>query len=555
MSFFSRLFKIFSVKNEPAEILKSPEPRRREPVMAEQTEITPDSVNAYFSAAAKRAEDEATYYMLSSLNCVSVKIVRKPNDRETVFTFETENPQENIEMLQEQLALGLSLKYGENLNPRVVLIGKIPVPPKIDKAPAIDSYEIKPITLKPANPARMSLPQTAPPPVAPPRLKTTKLSYEEDDVSDLPQTPVSTAAQDRVISEIDTLSSGYGGYNRITESLTRGFEGLPSSQAPNTQISEKPAPAPVYTPETVKIETPKPVISPEPQTASQSNLANAQKKESFPKTKIKGFKAVIAVASGKGGVGKSSIALGLARAFVKRGISTALLDTDLHGPSAENMSGEHERVRLNLDKTIPAVERHGLQIASVGFTTEPGSAVVLRGPMVSGVIKQLIDKTSWKNNPEVLIIDTPPGTGDAHLTLFRDMQIDGVYMVSTAHRAAISDTKRSISFIKRLETPIFGIIDNMNGFSCDECGKEHFVFKNQAVRKLANEEDIHYFGALPISEDAMIASQNGTPISDCGDEEFRIFFDRLVNDCLSKTDIQENKTQAAERKVGAFEIA
>ena len=428
MNMIRRLFKHFfkPVAGAAEKKVKTPSiTAGQEPVAFR---LTPEEVNEYLKSAAAKAEDEVTQVTLSSLTCVAVKTVRKAVGSETVFTLETVAPFDNIEELQTQLSYGLALKYGKEINPRVILTAhrqKSPSPAAASggekqKTPIVTTAGSKPSMSKPS------------------------LAYED------------------------------------------------------AETTEK---------------------------SGKASSEGAQSK--FTKTKPENIKKIIAVASGKGGVGKSAIALGLARALVKKGFQTGLLDADIYGPSVENMSGAHERVKLTDNKLIPTVARHDIQIASVGFTTDPGSPVVLRGPMMSALIKQLITKTEW-GALDYLVIDTPPGAGDAYLTLFRDLEIAGVVVVSTAQKAAISDTKRCISFIKRLETPIIGAVENMSGFECSDCGKAHFIFGKGKVKALAEEEEIAYLGALPMSSALSEAAERGVPASDCGDEEAEAFFNALV---------------------------
>jgi Mrp family chromosome partitioning ATPase len=207
----------------------------------------------------------------------------------------------------------------------------------------------------------------------------------------------------------------------------------------------------------------------------------------------------IVVLSGKGGVGKSTVAVNLATALALNGQRVGLLDVDIHGPSVPTMLGlENETLKGGPDGLFP-VEFGGLKIMSLGFLLQnPDDAVIWRGPMKMGVIKQFLTDVHW-GDLDYLIVDAPPGTGDEPLSLCQLIQpLDGAIVVTTPQKVAAVDVRKSISFCKRLDVPVLGVIENMSGFSCPKCGEVTQILPSGGGKKIATDMNVPYLGAIPI---------------------------------------------------------
>lgn len=226
-------------------------------------------------------------------------------------------------------------------------------------------------------------------------------------------------------------------------------------------------------------------------------------------SELRGVKNVIAVASGKGGVGKSTIAANLAVAFAARGLKTGLLDADIYGPSLPTLFGLSGKPEIRDGKIIP-VEKFGVRSMSIGLLVDQDQALAWRGPLVMGALRQLIADVDW-GNLDVLVIDTPPGTGDAHLSLAQSKRLSGAVIVSTPQEMALADVRRGIEFFRKVNVPIIGVIENMAWLDGADGQKNHLFGKGGAERA-ARDLKAPFLGALPIYPDLRIASDEGIPL-------------------------------------------
>lgn len=215
---------------------------------------------------------------------------------------------------------------------------------------------------------------------------------------------------------------------------------------------------------------------------------------------LSGVKNIIAVVSGKGGVGKTTISVAIARDLKKRGFKVGLLDTDLHGPNTAIELGVSEQL-LTKDGThvIPGLSKEGIHVVSMSLAlTNADAPIIWRGPMKIAAIKQFITDTLWEDL-DYLIIDTPPGSGDETLTLYQTLKrLNGSIIVGTSNNLAISDCRKSVNFIKTMKSPTLGLIDNMSYFICDNCKSKHYLFGKDKIKDLANEYNLPYLGSVPI---------------------------------------------------------
>lgn len=230
--------------------------------------------------------------------------------------------------------------------------------------------------------------------------------------------------------------------------------------------------------------------------------------------KAKYAKHVIAIASGKGGVGKSTVAANLALSLKNQGFSVGLLDLDLYGPSVPMMFGQHKPTEsVSQEGILPAL-KYGLQLMSLGFFLDANQAVIWRGPLVMKAVNQLLTEVWWKKM-DYLIIDLPPGTGDIQLSLVQNVQLSGAVIVTTPQDLALADVKRGISMFKKVNVPILGIVENMSYFLCPECGHKSFIFGQNGGYKESERSKVEFLGEIPLNEEIMSAADTGAPIVEC----------------------------------------
>lgn len=208
------------------------------------------------------------------------------------------------------------------------------------------------------------------------------------------------------------------------------------------------------------------------------------------------IKKILVVASGKGGVGKSIVSLNLARCLQAQGLKVALIDCDIHGPSSPVMTGGYEKA-VYKDKKLQPIIRDGLKIMSIGYMIDPSKAVIWRGPMVSGAIGQMFQETEW-GEIDIAIVDMPPGTGDAQLTLCQNVSPDGAIIVSQPQIVSVIDAERCASMFDSMALPIWGVIENMSGFVAPDTGKTYYIFGQGGAEAFAKAKNYPFLGALPI---------------------------------------------------------
>ena len=222
---------------------------------------------------------------------------------------------------------------------------------------------------------------------------------------------------------------------------------------------------------------------------------------------------IIAVASGKGGVGKSTVATNLAVSLARQGYDVGLVDTDIYGPSVPKMFGvEDQKPRVNRQKQIVPLEKHGVKLLSIGFMVDPEKAVIWRGPMVTNAVKQFLGDVAW-GDLEYLVLDLPPGTGDVQLTIVQTVPLTGAVIVSTPQDVALADARKGVKMFDKVNVPVLGIVENMSYFTPPDLpDRKYYLFGRGGAGRLAEELDIPFLGEVPIEQEVRETSDDGTPI-------------------------------------------
>ena len=221
-------------------------------------------------------------------------------------------------------------------------------------------------------------------------------------------------------------------------------------------------------------------------------------------------KNIIAVASGKGGVGKSTTAVNLALALAAEGAQVGILDADIYGPSQPMMMGISGRPESVDGKTMEPMENYGLQVSSIGFMIDPDQPMVWRGPMVTQALQQLLDQTNWRAL-DYLIIDMPPGTGDIQLTLSQKVPVTGAVIVTTPQDIALLDARKGLKMFEKVDIPILGIVENMSTHICSQCGHAEAIFGHGGGEKMCQEYGVEFLGALPLTMSIREQADSGRP--------------------------------------------
>jgi ATP-binding protein involved in chromosome partitioning len=232
-------------------------------------------------------------------------------------------------------------------------------------------------------------------------------------------------------------------------------------------------------------------------------------------TPVKGVRKIIVVSSGKGGVGKSSVAANLAVALALQGKRTALLDADIYGPSIPQMFSLHQKPVLEDDLMVPH-SKYGVKLMSIGFLVDKDSATIWRGPMTTKILYQLLRLSKWEDAGEALdylIVDMPPGTGDVHLSMAENYVIDGAIIVSTPQELALIDAKKAIDMYNKLRIPIIGLVENMSYFCPPHTDEKHYIFGQEGAQKLAAKHNIPLLASLPLCAEIAAASASGKPLA------------------------------------------
>jgi ATP-binding protein involved in chromosome partitioning len=258
---------------------------------------------------------------------------------------------------------------------------------------------------------------------------------------------------------------------------------------------------------------------------------------------LPGITNVIAVASGKGGVGKSTVSVNLAAGLADAGADVAIFDADMYGPNVPRMLGVEEQPRATEDEQIVPVDAHGMGVMSIGLMLGEDDPVIWRGAMVHNTLTQLVDDVQWGDR-DYLIIDLPPGTGDTQLTLLQSIPITGSVVVTTPQEVALEDARRGLQMFAEHDTPVVGIVENMSTFVCPDCGGEHDIFGSGGGERFAEEKNMPFLGSIPLDPAIRSGGDEGAPIVMAGEGEAADAFRSVVRTTADMVGILNRRNRA-----------
>ncbi len=287
---------------------------------------------------------------------------------------------------------------------------------------------------------------------------------------------------------------------------------------------------------------------PPPMQAQVRGGANAV---ATPKAGVPGIKSIIAVASGKGGVGKSTTSVNLALGLAAQGLSVGILDADIYGPSMPRMLGITDKPTAQ-GKILLPLEGYGLKVMSMGFLVEEDMPMIWRGPMVISALTQMLREVAW-GRLDILVIDMPPGTGDAQLTMAQQVPLAGAVIVSTPQDIALIDARKGLNMFRKVEVPILGLIENMSTFICPSCGERSDIFGHGGAKDEAERLGVPFLGEVPLHMDIRTNSDGGTPVTvSAPDSQHAEIYKAISKSVLGRLDAEQNSPNS-ERPQIVFE--
>lgn len=318
-----------------------------------------------------------------------------------------------------------------------------------------------------------------------------------------------TADDPSLAETVRLVLSGVGGVSRVDVRTTSAAAPPPEGTVPASPKPRVPG----------KARRSLPVVGPKgpaaagaagtpPRSAGQVSREEASRHPSEAEP-LAGVRHVVAVSSGKGGVGKSTVSTNLAAAWAKKGYRVGLLDADIYGPDIPTMFGAAERPRIQDDQVVP-VEAHGVKLMSLGFLVDDETPAIWRGPIIMGIVRQFLHQVVW-GELDYLVVDLPPGTGDAQLSLVQLVKVDGAVMVSTPQDVSVTGVLKGIRMFESLDVPVLGIVENMRGFACPDCGSIHDLFGSGGGEALAASLGHPFLGSVPLGMAVRQEGDSGTP--------------------------------------------
>ncbi|MDX1637738.1 MAG: Mrp/NBP35 family ATP-binding protein [Balneolaceae bacterium] len=270
--------------------------------------------------------------------------------------------------------------------------------------------------------------------------------------------------------------------------------------------------------------------------------------QASPEEILKGVDNIIAVASGKGGVGKSTVAVNLACGLARTGAKVGLLDTDIYGPSIPTMMDTHKRPNITTQKKLIPLEKYGVKFVSMGLLVDPDQAMIWRGPMVTSAVKQFMQEVVW-GDLDYMVLDLPPGTGDVQLTIVQTVPLTGAIVVSTPQNVALDDARKGVAMFKKVSVPVLGIVENMAYFiPPDMPDKKYHIFGKHGARDLAERVGINFLGEIPLEQSVRESGDAGTPIvlQDVDSKSAQAFIE-LSNNTIQQLAIRKREQDPTEK--------
>ena len=275
---------------------------------------------------------------------------------------------------------------------------------------------------------------------------------------------------------------------------------------------------------------------PPPMQAQARGVANPATSQ---KAGVPGIKSIIAVASGKGGVGKSTTSVNLALGLASQGLSVGILDADIYGPSMPRMLGITGKPTAQ-GKVLSPLDGFGLKVMSMGFLVEEETPMIWRGPMVISALTQMLREVAW-GELDILVVDMPPGTGDAQLTMAQQVPLAGAVIVSTPQDIALIDARKGLNMFRKVEVPILGLIENMSTFICPKCGEQSDIFGHGGAKEEASRLGVPFLGEVPLHMDIRTNSDGGTPITvSAPDSKHAEIYKEIASEVISRLEIEES---------------
>ncbi len=257
------------------------------------------------------------------------------------------------------------------------------------------------------------------------------------------------------------------------------------------------------------------ILTAEREQANENIPAASTKRAPSALREMPAVRHIIAVASGKGGVGKSTVAVNLALALRRMGFSTGLMDADIYGPSIPRMLNINEKPIVGDNKKLIPISTYGIKVMSMGFMVEEGAPMIWRGPMIQSAVRQFLEDVDWSDNGaplDVLVVDMPPGTGDAQLTLVQKVPLTGAVIVSTPQDIALIDARKGLAMFQQTNVPILGIVENMSYYCCPQCGSRSEIFGHGGARAEAEKMNVPFLGEIQLHPMIRSLSDAGTPV-------------------------------------------